>query len=120
MAFGARYAGPENKTVATSSLVEADRALNAKLATGPSAAAYAGVMSPDVRLHRDGMAAVTGRDAASDWLTNNSPSLKTVTTAAEGAHSGDLGYTYGTYQKGEPTPAPSWEQAIISPSRRCL
>ncbi|MEO5895978.1 MAG: hypothetical protein ABIS06_09780 [Vicinamibacterales bacterium] len=100
IAFGARYAGPANTTAATTTLLEADRALNAKLAVGPSSAAYAAVMSPDVRLHRDGMVAITGRDPASDWLTKNSPSLKPMTTAAEAARSADLGYSYGTYQKG--------------------
>ena len=102
--FGARYAAAENKATATSTLLEADRALNAKLATGPSPDAYAGMMSPDVRLHRDKMAAVIGREPASAWLTKHAPSLKAVTSAAEAARSGDLGYSYGTYQKGE-TPA---------------
>jgi len=98
--FGPRYSDKQFEAAGTT-LLEADRALNAKLAAGPSGAAYAAVMSPNVRLHRDGMVAVLGREAASEWLNAKSPSLTASTTTGEAARSGDLGYTYGTYQKGD-------------------
>ena len=99
--FGPRYSGPGDKAAGTSTLLDADRALNAKLLTGPSGDAYASVTAANVRLHRDGMAAVLGRQAASEWLTKNTPSLRASTTSAESARSADLGYSYGTYQKGD-------------------
>lgn len=97
--FGPRYTGTEEKAAATASLLEADRALNAQLAGKPSGEAYALSLAPNVRLHRDGIAAITGRDAASAWLTKNTPSLTAATNSGEAARSADFGYTYGTYQK---------------------
>jgi len=99
--FGPRYSGKHDPAEAGAALLETDRALNAKLAAGSSAAAYASVMAPNVRLHRDGMVAVVGREAVSAWLESKSPSLKASTTTGEAARSGDLGYTYGTYQRGD-------------------
>jgi ketosteroid isomerase-like protein len=100
-AFAPRYVASNKKAAGTATLLEADRALNAKLPGALSGVAYAAAMSSNVRLHRDGMAAVTGRQAASDWLTKNSPALKAVTTAGDSAASADLGYSYGTCQKGD-------------------
>jgi len=123
-AFGSRYTGKQDKTDASRALLEADRTLNAKLSSGPAAAAYRAAMSPNVRLHRDGMAAVLGREAASEWLNSKTPSLSASTTAGEAAGSGDLGYTYGTYQKPESqkkgpyvriwgrTPAGEWQIVV--------
>jgi ketosteroid isomerase-like protein len=99
--FPSRYAKPQDKAAATKALLDADRALNRDLSSRSSADAYAPAMAPDVRLHRDGMAAVTGRRPAVDWLAKNSPSLRASTTTAESARSAELGYSYGTYQKGD-------------------
>lgn len=99
--FGPRYSGKQDATTAGATLLGADRALNAKLSAGLSGAAYRPVMSPNVRLHRDGIVAVLGREAASEWLNARSPSLTASATTGEAARSGDLGYTYGTYQKGD-------------------
>ena len=95
-AFGPRYAGKEGKAAATASLLERDRGLNARLAKEAPAAAYAPLLAPHVRLHRNGMAAVIGRDAATQWLAGSTPSLTATTGSAESARSGDLGYSYGT------------------------
>lgn len=97
--FGPRYSGRDDKAAATASLLAADRALNADLGRQSSGAAYTPRLAPAARLHRDGMAAVTGRDAAAAWLTSTTPSLTATTTAAEAARSADFGYTYGIYQK---------------------
>jgi ketosteroid isomerase-like protein len=99
--FGKRYSGKEDKTAASAAVLEADRALNERLSAGPSGSAYASVMAANIRLHRDGMIAVVGREAASEWLNAKSAAIKASTTAGEAARSGDLAYTYGTYQKSD-------------------
>lgn len=102
-AFGPRYAARESKAAAIASLLERDRALNARLAGEASSTAYAPFLSRLVRLHRNGMAAVIGRNPATQWLAANAPSLNATTNSAESARSGDLGYSYGTYAaKGSP------------------
>lgn len=98
-AFGPRYAGTEDKAAATASLLNADRALNADLSKQSSATAYMARIASNVRLHRDGMVAVTGRDAASSWLASATPSFTATTNTGEAARSADVGYTYGTYEK---------------------
>jgi ketosteroid isomerase-like protein len=97
-AFGPRYLGTEDKATATASVLDADRALNADLSKQPSAAAYMSRMASNVRLHREGMVAVTGRDAALSWLVETTPSFTATTNTGEAARSADLGYTYGTYE----------------------
>jgi ketosteroid isomerase-like protein len=94
--FGSRYTGAAGKAAATASLLERDRWLNSRIPHQGAATAYAPVLSSQVRLHRDGMAAVTGHDAAVEWIKQNTPSFTAVSGAAESARSGDLGYSYGT------------------------
>lgn len=95
-AFGPRYAGKDGKAAATASLLARDRALNARLARDAPSASYATFLARLARLHRNGMAAVIGRDAGTQWLAANVPSLNASTGSAESARSGDLGYSYGT------------------------
>jgi ketosteroid isomerase-like protein len=96
--FGTRYAGADDKAAATRSLADADRALNARTASSGAAAAYRERTTPASRLHRPGAQPVVGTDAIESWLSANAASMSAVSTAAEAASSGDLGYTYGTYE----------------------
>jgi ketosteroid isomerase-like protein len=94
--FGPRYTGKEGKAAATAPLLARDKEMNAQLGADPSAV-YAKVLAPNARLHRTGIVARVGRDAAVEWLKGSTPSLLPITGTAEAAESADLGYSYGTF-----------------------
>ena len=101
---GARYAGTEGKAAASASLLEADRRLNAQLAGDGAVKAYAGVVTAATRLHRPGGLPSVGPAAIANWLAANGAGLSAVSTTAESAASGDLGYSYGKYEAAAPKP----------------
>ena len=98
MPFADRYAGDEIAPLARASLLAADRAFNtaarASLVSGYTAAA-----APAIRIHRNGHLPFEGRDAALTWARAQ-PAVTAESLYAETARSGDLGYTWGTYEKG--------------------
>jgi len=94
--FGARYAG-ESQTASASALLAADKALNARIATAGSAEAYGEVTTSASRLHRSGFIPPIGATAIRSWMKENAPTMTASTGAADAARSGDLGYSYGTY-----------------------
>ena len=96
-AFPSRYTGSDSKEGATASLERADRDLNAALAQAADAA-YAAVTVDASRLHRSGFMPTVGRSAIAGWMKEHAPSMKATTGAAESARSGDLGYSYGTFE----------------------
>lgn len=96
-AFPSRYTGRDTKEAATASLGRADRDLNAALASG-SGAAYAAVTTDASRLHRSGFMPPIGRAAIEGWMKEHAASMTATTGAAEAAVSGDLGYSYGTFE----------------------
>ena len=93
--FGSTYRGTDATPAA--GLVEADRALNARVASDGAASAYRTALAPAARLHRSGTVSIAGRDAAAEWLARNAPSMTVTTVNGDAARSGDLGYSYGTY-----------------------
>jgi ketosteroid isomerase-like protein len=97
--FGPRYSGKEGKEAAGRSLLEADRALNGRLASDGARRAYAAILTPDTRLHRPGFAPVIGAPAIESWLDLNATGLSASSTAAESSVAGDLGYSYGKYEE---------------------
>ena len=97
MPFGARYTGKDGAAAAGRSLQEADRELNARLASDGAAKAYAGYVTAATRLHRPGGPPTIGPEAIGLWLTRNAEGLSATTTAGESSASGDLGYSYGKY-----------------------
>ena len=96
--FGARYARTEDPAASAASLLSADRALNARIAAAGAATAYAEVTTDASRFHRRGFLPSIGRSAAEKWTAQNASSMTASTGAADAARSGDLGYSYGTYQ----------------------
>jgi ketosteroid isomerase-like protein len=98
-AFADRYTAKEPKAAAGDKLSAADRGLNERIASAGAAAAYADVLAPGARLHRDGVGALTEPSAVREWLTN-ATGMTAQAAAAESAASGDLGYSYGTYRLG--------------------
>lgn len=96
-AFEGRYTGGEAQAAATASLIAADRALNEHVSTDGAAAAYARVLAPGARVHRQGVGALEDR-AALDWFERHAKAMSAATTTGESANSADLGYTYGRYE----------------------
>ena len=97
LAFPSRYTGGDSKEAATASLERADRDLNAALANG-AGAAYASATIGSSRLHRTGFMPLIGPAAIEAWMKEHAASMKAMTGGAESALSGDLGYSYGTYE----------------------
>jgi ketosteroid isomerase-like protein len=97
MPFGARYSGTEDKAAAGRSLLEADKALNARVASGGAAPAYADTITEATRLHRAGGPPAVGPAAIGAWLTANATGMTAKSTSGEASAAGDLGYTYGKY-----------------------
>ncbi len=97
--FGARYAGKAGKAAATISLLDADRDLNNAVATAGTAAAYAERLTDASRLHRSGVMTIVGPAGIRDWLSANAPAVAALGGGGESAESGELGFTYGIYER---------------------
>ena len=62
------------------------------------ASAFTYYASPDVRLYRDGSLPFIGRNASINALRSANGEVSWTTTTGDVSRSGDLGYTYGTYE----------------------
>ena len=93
-----RYARKADESNATSSLLDADTRLNQALAARGAANAYQEVVTNGSRLHRNGFMPSIGPSAIRSWLNANAPAMRALSGAAESARSGDLGYSYGTFE----------------------
>ena len=102
--LASRYSGKDDKATASASLLDADRRLNAAMASDGALQAYADVVVPATRLHRPGGLPSVGPQAIASWLAANAAGLSAVSTTAESAASGDLGYSYGKYEARGPKP----------------
>jgi ketosteroid isomerase-like protein len=99
MPLANRYEGHEIAPLARASLVAADRRLNAAARTSLSDA-FAKAAAPAIRIHRNGRLPVEGREAALAWLATQPARTSAESLFAETAASGDLGYTWGSYEGG--------------------
>jgi ketosteroid isomerase-like protein len=97
MPLGSRYTGQDGKGAATRTLAQADKSLNDRISAAGAATAYAERTTAGSRLHRPGLRPAVGPDAVAAWARANAATMSAVSTAAEAAASGDLGYSYGTY-----------------------
>jgi ketosteroid isomerase-like protein len=79
-------------------LLEAERAFLKSAQTGGMAKAFARHLSQDARVHRNGVQPILGQEAIAQFLAKSSfiPTWKPM--FADVAQSGDLGYTYGSYE----------------------
>jgi ketosteroid isomerase-like protein len=93
------YRGKDSKEAATATLMEADRLLNAQVASVGGNQAYAGVLTPASRLHRPGRVPMVGVDRIASWLGTSGAGITAETGSAEASRAGDVGYSYGVYQK---------------------
>jgi ketosteroid isomerase-like protein len=94
---GSRSTGPAADARAT--LAAADRAL-ARGTLVNQADAYRGRLAPGARLHRHDMLPATGEVAILEALAKQPPFTASEHRYAEAARSGDLGYTWGSWEKG--------------------
>ena len=83
------------RTEAERSLLDADRAFSAALASRSAADAFRSVLHGGARLHRNGALPLTSRDAAVAWLASNVTTMTSEPMKSETGASGDLGYTWG-------------------------
>jgi ketosteroid isomerase-like protein len=95
--FPSRYAGSDSQEQASASLVLADRALNAAAAKN-AGDAYAQVTIGASRLHRSGFMPAVGPLAIGAWMRQYMPAMIATPDTARAARSGDLGYSYGTFE----------------------
>jgi len=95
--FQSKYAGSEPPATSAAALLAADKTLNAQIAVAGSAEAYAAVTTAASRLHRSGFMPPIGSTAIRLWMTEHAPGMTASTGAADTGRSGDLGYSYGTY-----------------------
>jgi ketosteroid isomerase-like protein len=96
--LSSRYSGRESGAAATASLLEVDKQLNAQMAERGAGPAYEAVVTTGSRLHRNGFMPAIGPQPIRSWLDGHATSMTASTGTAESAQSGDLGYTYGTYE----------------------
>jgi hypothetical protein len=93
-----RYTGGERKAAGAATLLDADKALNARIASAGAAKTYSEVTTSASRLHRSGFMPPIGTAAIRAWLDANASAMSASTAAADCAESADLGYSYGTYE----------------------
>jgi ketosteroid isomerase-like protein len=99
MPFANRYVGAEIAPLARVSLLAADRALNAAARTSPSTA-FEKAAAPAIRVHRNGRLPLEGREAVVAWLATQPGHTSAESLYAETAASSDLGYTFGSHERG--------------------
>jgi hypothetical protein len=118
-----RFAGDLNDR--TPPLGNADSVLNSDLRTS-AVRAYRGRLAPGVRFHRPLTMPVLGEAAVLRYLATQPPYDQVDSRYAESAQSGDLGYTWGTWNRrlppargraGAPAAAPGGRGAKPAPER---
>jgi ketosteroid isomerase-like protein len=95
--FPSKFAGSQPPATSAAALLAADKMLNAQIAMAGSAEAYATATTAATRLHRSGFMPTIGAAAIRSWMKEHAPGMTASTGAADTARSGDLGYSYGTY-----------------------
>jgi ketosteroid isomerase-like protein len=95
--FQPKYVATEPPATSAAGLLAADKALNAETGMAGSAEAYAAVTTAASRLHRRGFMPPIGTAAIRSWMKDHAPGMTASTAAADVARSGELGYSYGTY-----------------------
>jgi ketosteroid isomerase-like protein len=93
-----RFTAGGNGDNAELALADADRSLNVEASTEGLSAAYAARLLAEARLQRDGMTPVVGREAIALWLNSHASQFTGRTQRSDCARSGDLGYTFGSYE----------------------
>ena len=91
-------ATPINVEVERSKLMEVDRAFIQVAQAEGVVKAFAKYLTPTARLHRNGELPISGHDAATKFLRRTAFTQTWAPSFVDVAQSGDLGYTYGSYE----------------------
>ena len=110
-----RFAGDLNDR--TPPLGTADSVLNSDLRTG-AVRAYRGRLAPGVRFHRPSTMPVLGEAAVLRYLATQPRYDQVDARYAESAQSGDLGYTWGTWNRRLPPARGRGGRAAAAPAGR--
>lgn len=97
--------GAESPQAAEASVLAADRAFNAEAQHKGVSAAYAQTLADDSRLLRNGFFPLAGKEAIRSHLASQNTRMSWVPAQAGTSLSGDLGYTYGSYEQAPADPA---------------
>jgi ketosteroid isomerase-like protein len=89
---------------ASAELLTIERALLADMGRGIGRA-YFERLADDARIHRPGLMPVVGQEALAAWTAGQAGTQTGEPILARVARSGDLGYTYGSYETGGEQPA---------------
>ncbi len=83
----------------TAGLRAAEGSFLATAATGGVGRAYGGRLADEARVHRPGAMPVVGRAALDEWAGAQSGAYRGEALFADVARSGELGYTWGSYER---------------------
>lgn len=86
-------------TTGPGELLGLDASLSVLAATDGLPAAFDGYLADDARVYRDGACPAEGRSAAQALLQAQAATVRWVPIDAIVANSGDLGYSYGSYER---------------------
>lgn len=89
--------------IARRNLLDWDRGYLQRSAKHGLVKAFVAYASPDVRLYRVGSLPFISRTAAANALSSVKGEVRWTTTGGDVSRSGDLGYTYGTYEVADGT-----------------
>ena len=105
--FKTSYRGPSKRPTANvnveqeiAALLKVERDLLADAKARSVEQAYKSRLSDDARVHRQNAMPLAGKDAVGGWLAQQTMTLSGEPIKADVARSGDLGYTYGSYELG--------------------
>ncbi len=93
-----RPAGSVNVEEEIAGLLRVEREFLAAANGGSAGQAYQSRLSDDARVHRPNAMPIVGKDALRGWLAQQTMALSGEPIKADVARSGDLGYTYGSYE----------------------
>ena len=96
---GASPAPGVDTAAATAGLLAVEHAFLAMSSREGLGRAYDSRLSDDARVHRPGAMPVTGRVALGEWASAQASKYRGEALFVEVAKSGDLGYTWGSYER---------------------
>jgi ketosteroid isomerase-like protein len=97
-------AAPADAAASKAGLLAAEQSFLATAAGESLGRAYGSRLADEARVHRPGAMPVTGRVALGEWANTQAEKYRGEALFADVARSGDLGYSWGSYEKQGGTP----------------
>jgi ketosteroid isomerase-like protein len=92
-----------NTAIVSAELAERDRQILNTWKTNPVSSTYASFLAADVRIQKSEELPKIKKDSINLWLSKLNKSLRWTTIGSGVASSGDLGFTYGTFETNSPS-----------------